>query len=87
MPLISVSHQASLCRQQGTPAQLWDKTDIPQPPNRDPTNFYNADDMVNYQGELYNCTIGHQSQASWPPTTMVPLWSNQKMPHNSSSLP
>ena len=38
------------------------------------TQYYNVGDIVSYQGNLYQCTIAHQTQASWTPAVAPSLW-------------
>jgi len=38
------------------------------------TAYYNVGNIVSYQGNLYQCTIAHQAQASWTPAVAPSLW-------------
>ena len=38
------------------------------------TQYYNVGDLVSYQGNVYQCTIAHQAEATWTPAVAPSLW-------------
>lgn len=76
----TMAHQAQASWTPGTAVPLWNQKSDSTPSSWDPTKFYNIGSIATYQGQTYQCTIAHQSQANWTPVTTVPLWKSLVVP-------
>ena len=80
----TIAHQSQASWTPGTAVPLWKEVDSPLQESWNPTKSYNVGDVVTYQDDTYQCTIAHQSQASWTPGVTVPLWDKNSDPSPNS---